>query len=439
MGELTPSLDPLYYNESYDPLATLLSYTSIYGSDTTITFEALQVIVNKKITQAIVFGTRIGAAGISIIILWMISKNRKTPIFLINQVSLFLILLHSSLYLAYLMRNFGSIAFALTWFPQLVSQNDLRIYAATDIAQVLLVASVEISLIFQIRVIFKSDNFKRLGPLFIALSIATGAATIGMWLYTAVKSIIAVYKNPLNEAANVALNVSIILLASSVNFMTLLLVIKLIIAIKSRRFLGLKQFNTFHILLIMSTQTLIIPSVLFVLSYALDDAQGTQTLTSVAILLVVLSLPLSSMWATSANNDSTPTSYNPRFHTYSGNTDGSSFLSYGRTMYDKSSYANSPYKADGTSTRELDISTQMDDDFEKGIECSNNAGNMYGQCYRPRNAEDELKKIDNEIQSSMNTPNTVVDKDANELWENTMQNYDDDGLLESKMIFKDLS
>ena len=45
--------------------------------------------------------------------------------------------------------------------------------------------------------------------------------------------------------------------------MTILLIGKLIIAIRTRRYLGLKQFDSFHILLIGFSQTLIIPSIIF--------------------------------------------------------------------------------------------------------------------------------------------------------------------------------
>ncbi len=76
----------------------------------------------------------------------------------------------------------------------------------------------------------------------------------------------AVYNNTDYPGDATIYNAAIICLASSINFMTLLLIYKLAHAIKSRRFLGLKQFDSFHILLIMSSQSLIIPSILYILA-----------------------------------------------------------------------------------------------------------------------------------------------------------------------------
>ncbi|CCC69374.1 hypothetical protein NCAS_0C03840 [Naumovozyma castellii] len=307
MSDAPPPLSELFYNSSYNPGLSIISYTSIYGNGTEVTFNELQSIVNKKITEAIMFGVRCGAAILTIIVMWMISKKKKTPIFIINQVSLFLILLHSAFNFRYLLSNYSSVTFALTGFPQFIHRNDVHVYAAASIFQVLLVASIEISLMFQIRVIFKGDNFKRIGTILTALSSSLGLATVAMYFVTAIKGIIATYKD-VNDTQQKYFNVATILLASSINFMTLILVIKLILAIRSRRFLGLKQFDSFHILLIMSFQSLLAPSILFILAYSLDPNQGTDVLVTVATLLVVLSLPLSSMWATAANNASRPSS-----------------------------------------------------------------------------------------------------------------------------------
>lgn len=335
-------LSPLAFNSSYDPTKGLISYTSLYGSGTTVTFEELQIFVNKKITQGILFGTRIGAAGLAIIVLWMVSKNRKTPIFIINQISLFLILLHSGLFLRYLLGDYASVVFNFTLFSQSISRNDVHVYGATNMIQVLLVAAVEISLIFQVRVIFKGDSYKGVGRILTSISAVLGFTTVVMYFITAVKSMASVYSDVTKTSDRYFFNIASILLSSSVNFMTLLLTVKLILAIRSRRFLGLKQFDSFHVLLIMSFQTLIFPSILFILAYALNPNQGTDTLTSIATLLVTLSLPLSSMWATSANNSSHPSSINTQFR--QRNYDEVSFKTGITSFYSESSKSSSKYR-----------------------------------------------------------------------------------------------
>ena len=304
-----PSLSSLFYDPSYNPGDSILYYTSIYGNGTDISFNEIQSIVNGKINESIMFGVRCGAASLTFVIMWMISRNKKTPIFIINQCSLLLMIIHSGLYFKYLLSNFSSITYTLTGFPQTINRNNVYVYGAANIFQVLLVASIEASLIFQIKVVFKGDVHKRLGNCLVAVSSLLGLITVTMYFVTAIKGMIAIYNN-VNDTEQYYFNVSTILLASSINFLTFILVIKLVLAIRTRRYLGLKQFDSFHILLIMCTQTLITPSILFILAYSLNADKHVDKLIIIGTLLAVISLPLSSMWATSINNSSTPTSLN---------------------------------------------------------------------------------------------------------------------------------
>ncbi|CAI4408266.1 CNT_collapsed_G0015800.mRNA.1.CDS.1 [Saccharomyces cerevisiae] len=50
------------------------------GNGTTITFDELQGLVNSTVTQAIMFGVRCGAAALTLIVMWMTSRSRKTPV-----------------------------------------------------------------------------------------------------------------------------------------------------------------------------------------------------------------------------------------------------------------------------------------------------------------------------------------------------------------------
>ena len=295
-------LSPLVYNSSYNPGGSTLTYVSVYGSGTQVTFNELQAIVNKKITEAIVFGVRCGASCLMIIITWLITQRKRTAIFIINQTSLFLILLHSALYFKYLLSSISSLAYTLTYFPQAVTRNDVHVYGATNIIEVLLVASIEISLAYQVKIVFSGQNFRKLGHSVLCLSTLLGLSTIVMFAYTAIHGIARTYAGEPTQHLAKYFNISTILLASSINLMTLILIIKLILAIRSRRFLGLRQFDTFYILLIVSVHSLISPSILFILSYSLPPNHGTDVLVTVATLLVVLSLPFSSMWANARNN-----------------------------------------------------------------------------------------------------------------------------------------
>lgn len=409
-------LSDLATNASYNPLESYIMFTSVYGEDTAVKFADVQSLVDENLNQAIVFGTRCGAAIVTLIMMWMISKNRKTPVFIINQVSLTLVLISSALYFRYLLSGFGSITYVLTGFPQLISDSDLRAYAASNIVQVLLVASIEASLIFQVKVVFSGEKLRKVGMLLTSFSVALGLATVAMYFVTAIKSIISLYSD-LRKTSDTYYNVSLILLASSINIMTLILVVKLILAIRSRRFLGLKQFDSFHILLIVSCQTLLIPSILFILAYSLPKGRNTDVLISVAILVVVLSLPLSSMWASAANNFSNANTSPPEFSSGS-----SGYYSKGTaSLYSESGdekgrkgirqvlYARTHRKSNGNGLSDVDSS--MFAELSKPV---THDGADSVQYLKAHPDDTPTKKIDTVV--ALYTPSTTIEEDERKFW-----------------------
>ncbi|KAL6941899.1 hypothetical protein ACO0QE_003060 [Hanseniaspora vineae] len=319
------TLIPDAFDENFNPRDILLTYESAYSMETQISFGELQSFFNRKMNQSIIYGTRIGAGVVAILILWMVTKNKRSPIFIINQFSLLIIVLHSALFLKYLTSPYSSAIYTFTYFPQLVHRSYIYISGAVDMLEVVLIALVEISLVYQVYTIFKSSENRKIAFAWIALSCALGLATIATYFATAVISMLKIYERSYSTSDSKLFNVAVILLASSINVMTLLLSLKLFFAVKARRFLGLKQFDTFHILLIMSSQSLIVPSVLYILSYALPAKDGTSNLAAIATLIVVLSLPLSSMWASATNNSSQVNTFNP--NTATTYTDNGSFYS----------------------------------------------------------------------------------------------------------------
>ncbi|KAH3675004.1 hypothetical protein WICMUC_002836 [Wickerhamomyces mucosus] len=306
----TISLD---FNPSYQ----VLNFTSIYGNDS-ITFDDLDNYFHIQLKNCIIHSVIIGACGLTMISLFIISKNKKTPVFIMNQISLILIIIHSIFYICYLFGGFAKISTTFTGFYKLlISQNDQIIYSITNFIQFLLILSIEISLVFQIRTLFKSSNNLNLKYLITSLSILIALSTSILYLYDTIQSIISIVK--LNDFESRLLDVQKILFSSSVNFMSLLLILKLLFAIKTRRYLGLKQFDGFHILLIMSSQALIIPSILMILSYSIQSLSKFDFF-ALSVFFVTISLPLSSMWASSSNDTKIPNSsgnYNLNYYNHS--------------------------------------------------------------------------------------------------------------------------
>ncbi|CEP63495.1 alpha-factor pheromone receptor STE2 LALA0_S08e03774g [Lachancea lanzarotensis] len=419
-------------DSKWDPQDVLVIFQSMSGDQVSIDSEQMQSVVNQFITQGIIFGTRIGAAVITIVILMMVSKNRKTPIFISNQISLLLVVLQSALYLGYLFSPSASVSYTVALMPGSIPTSKLHPFAAANVFQTLLVAAIEASLILQVRIIFKSDTLKTAGRALLAVASGLALATVVVYLVATVKSISAVYKNADAFPDQYLYNIGVILQSTSINFMTLLLTVKLLLAVRSRRFLGLKQFDSFHILAIMSFQTLIFPSVLFILAYALSGNPNTVYLNSIAVLLVTLSLPLSSMWATSANNGFRPSSLNtsfspslydgssgrgddPSLYSQSGKSSGyqqNSFQAYDLYPMTKTEGAHHEYYNNMREVEKNDCRTIAASVLTAEESYSSNANSHNGQ----RQNLDQLERV---MESGAYTPNTVDDEEARNFWSGT--------------------
>ncbi|KAI5954588.1 STE2 [Candida jiufengensis] len=272
----------------------------------TVPFSYLDAYHKQQLNNAIVLGATIGASSmLMIMLIGILYKNFKTLktslLFNLNIGILLSIVIRSGCYLNYLLNNLASISFNFTGIYNGES------FASSDAAnafKVLLITLIQVSLVYQIFIMFKTPTFKNWGIMASVLAGLLALASIGTQIYNAIKSHIAFTAGTSGSPIAIddfLMDLPTILFSVSINIISVLLVIKLGLAIKKRRYLGLKQFDSFHILFIMSTQTMIIPSIILFIHY-FNYKHANTTLVNVSLLLIVISLPLSSLWAQTANN-----------------------------------------------------------------------------------------------------------------------------------------
>ena len=245
----------------------------------------------------------------------------KLFLFYLNSLILLIGIIRSGCYLNYNLGPLNSLSFVFTgWY-------DGSSFISSDVTngfKCILYALVEISLGFQVYVMFKTSNLKIWGIMASLLSIGLGLIVVAFQINLTILSHIrfsrAISTNRSEEESSLSSSSSLssdsvgyvinsiwmdlptILFSISINIMTILLIGKLIIAIRTRRYLGLKQFDSFHILLIGFSQTLIIPSIILVVHYFYLSQNKDSLLQQISLLLIILMLPLSSLWAQTANN-----------------------------------------------------------------------------------------------------------------------------------------
>lgn len=290
-----------------DPQDIVLNYT-VNGYPLEVTFGQLELSSQTFMNFAIIHGVAVGVGFLLLVLSWAIVINKKTPIFIMNQVSLLLLVLRSALYLAYLEGPLTKLSYIYTGIFT-GSWNAYYVTLAANILFCFLVASVETTMVFQVYVMFKPSKQKFWGMALAALCGALGVAVVVLYINSSVhvtKVLKAQLSNKeFSQYASWVGNLPIIMFSCTVNLLSVILVLKLAVAVRTRWTLGLKQFDSFHILIIMISQTFIIPSALVIANYA---NPSSNFLSSLSFIIAVFNLPLGSLWASSSNSGSHPTS-----------------------------------------------------------------------------------------------------------------------------------
>lgn len=283
-----------------------------YERMSSIPFKALDDYMNYMITWGIIYGVGVGTALLTLALLWIIIKNKKTPMFWLNQCSLLLLVIRCLLQFAYLLGPLSRMGFSFTGILIPNTYYSYKTTVATNVIHTLLIGLIEASFCYQVFIIFRSPEVRKLGYALTGVCAAIGITVFGLYINSTI-SVAKTYSDLFNHSRTVRRvgswvnNGPFILFSVSVSVTSIFLIIKLLFAIKTRRYLGLKQFSILHILLIVSTQTLFVPSILVIINYKNLNLNST-TLSALSIILVVIFLPLSSMWASSANNSPIPSS-----------------------------------------------------------------------------------------------------------------------------------
>lgn len=292
-----------------DPRQIVLNYSlsltnndDVYG----VRFSMLEDHANQMAGFVAAYSSAIGICLLVSIVLWVVTQNKRTPVFVLNQLSLNFMVIRSSLYLVHLNGPLSSLSFTFTGIFTPEYQKYCRVVLAANAFEVILITCILCSMTYQIYIIFKSPEVMKLGIILTVFMSMVNTGIVGLYINNAVVSSKVYYNLSNNDARTVrtgswVTDIPFALFSASVISTCVMLICKLVCAIRSRRYLGLRQFDVFHILLVMSTQTLIVPSILTLINFGVS-AFLRNLLVVISILLIVISLPLSSMWASTANN-----------------------------------------------------------------------------------------------------------------------------------------
>ncbi|KAK9379023.1 fungal pheromone mating factor STE2 GPCR-domain-containing protein [Kockiozyma suomiensis] len=317
------------------------------------------------ITACTVFGVHIGACSSVAIVLAVLTKGhrRLTPAFILNEICLFLVALRAGLWISYALGPLSDFAVTFSAYSADVSAHDMAVSATAAALQILITAGIELSLIFQVRVIFDAHSVLRQRITLVCGALAV--LVIGFWIVVVVQNIQAIYAVTAYTQTQWAWTVAKVLYAFSISFYSAIFCFKLFHAIRQRRVLGIKEFSPLQVILIMTSQIMIVPLVLTIIQMATDLG---PPMSSLGTLFVVLSLPLSTLWA-SATNDMIIAS---RRSQASGGINGSGTSGSGTKHLAKvtdssggnSDYSGATYMYEPTMVSDLDIDRDLEKEEE---------------------------------------------------------------------------
>ncbi|RHZ48881.1 alpha-factor pheromone receptor STE2 [Aspergillus thermomutatus] len=268
-------------NSTFDPFTQNIT---LIGSDGTTIISSMgqaDDFLHYMLRLSINYGTQLGACIVLLLVLLLLTRPEKrvSSVFVLNVAALLANIIRLACQLSYFSSGFARMYALLAGDFSRVSRGAYAGQVMASVFFTLVLIFVEVSLVLQVQVVC-SNLRRQYRILLLGASILAALVPIGVRLAYSVLNCMEImhagtmdHLDWLESATNIVSTVSIC-------FFCAVFVVKLGLAIKMRKRLGVKQFGPMKVIFIMGCQTMTIPEI----SHNL-------------LTLVTISLPLSSIWA----------------------------------------------------------------------------------------------------------------------------------------------
>lgn len=253
--EGAPFVDPA--SPAFNPHSQPITLFYPGGTNVTIPLTLYDFHKTKSLEWSIMFAVQIGACGILLVLLTVLTnaKKRRTFLHACNMLALVATIIRASLSVCYYLGpffdtyTFFSGDFTnLPYTPRYVS-------VASTTTGLLLQIVIHISLIIQVRVVYTTSKVNLMATL---LAIMIAFASVSFLAVVTVQSAIATISLAAYPGGW-TYHAAKVMFAASICFYCLIFVLKLGYAIYQRRVLGLPKFGPIQILFTVGCQTMILP------------------------------------------------------------------------------------------------------------------------------------------------------------------------------------
>ena len=288
------------------------------GTPLIISLAEIDTVNLQSIKLAVVFASQIGACTILLFLLLALTRaeKRMAPIFIFNSFALALVIIRSVLQILYFTGGWYSFFAFYAYYFDDVPRRDYAISIAAPVMALLLHICIMVSLVLQVRVVYSSNP--RVRQVMTVVSVLIALTSIGFFFGVTVQNAQAIIKAEGYDTW--VYTTSRALLAAAICFFSAVFVVKLGMAIRQRRILGLERWGPLQVIFVVGCQTLFVPgkflhftsneACLLIREIAifsvLENVVNFDGMASFTSTLVAISLPISSLWASASVSEKSP-------------------------------------------------------------------------------------------------------------------------------------
>ncbi|GFF33877.1 pheromone alpha factor receptor [Aspergillus udagawae] len=291
-------------NSTFDPWTQNITLTRSDGTTVISSLALADEFLRYMIRLSINYGAQLGASVVLLLVLMLLTRPEKrvSSVFMLNVAALLANIIRLGCQLSYFSTGFAKMYALLAGDFSRVSRGAYAGQVMASVFFTLVLICVEVSLVLQVQVVC-SNLRRQYRILLLTASTFAALVPIAVRLTYSVQNCMVImhagtmdHLDWLESATNIVTTVSIC-------FFCAVFVVKLGLAIKMRKRLGVKQFGPMRVIFIMGCQTMTIPAIFAICQYFSKIPEFSHNV----LTLVIISLPLSSIWAGFALEQANPT------------------------------------------------------------------------------------------------------------------------------------
>ncbi|EPY50339.1 pheromone p-factor receptor [Schizosaccharomyces cryophilus OY26] len=284
---------------------TLLQYQNVSILSTQGSIQVPLSLIDKAERNRILTGMTVSAQlalGVLIMVMSILlssPEKRRTPVFIVNSASIVSMCIRAILMIVNLCSKSYSLVVMYGFALQLVHEYVHVFDVLVMIVGTIIIITAEISMLLQIRIISAHD--RKTQRIMTCISAGMGLVVVAFWFTNMCQQInyllwLIPYNNHQISGYYWVYFIAKILFAISVIFHSAVFSYKLFHAIQIRKKIGQFPFGPMQCILIISCQCLFVPAIFTIIDSFIHTYDGFSSMTQ---CLLIISLPLSSLWASS--------------------------------------------------------------------------------------------------------------------------------------------